>query len=177
MPPATDFDPPQPCQIPASLPARITHSRPFISTAFRSIRVSPDEAGEHTLRIVNVQGAPVYYGRISGQGKAAAFRFFDPADRETVPRLLSLTGIYSDIAARLPDTSLKYFELNSALWSDGAAKQRWIILPPPVEACLGFSARPAETALSFGPLPGPNPRLVPTRGVLRKPSDGGSVQV
>jgi hypothetical protein len=47
-----------------------------------------------------------------------------------VPRLLSETGIYADIASKTTDTSLKYFEINAPLWSDGSAKKRWIILPP-----------------------------------------------
>lgn len=61
---------------------------------------------------------------------SGAFHFFDPANRSEVPALLSQTGIYSDISAKVTDTALKYFEINSALWSDGAAKKRWVILPP-----------------------------------------------
>jgi hypothetical protein len=54
--------------------------------------------------------------------------FFDPEG--PAPALLSQTGVYSDIAAKKPDTAMNYFEVNAALWSDGAAKHRWIILPP-----------------------------------------------
>jgi hypothetical protein len=60
----------------------------------------------------------------------AAFRFFDPARQEDVPRLLSQTGVYSDIVRKVADTALIPFEINAPLWSDGASKQRWIILPP-----------------------------------------------
>jgi hypothetical protein len=60
----------------------------------------------------------------------AAFQFFNPVDTASVPKLLSQTGLYSDIAGKVPDTALKYFDINAPLWSDGAAKQRWIILPP-----------------------------------------------
>jgi hypothetical protein len=60
----------------------------------------------------------------------AAFHFFDPTDTAAVPKLLSQTGLYADIAGKVPDTALKYFDINAPLWSDGAAKQRWILLPP-----------------------------------------------
>src|SRR3982751_1278699 len=59
---------------------------------------------------------------------AAAVNFFNPA--LPPPDSLSATGIYSNIAAKTVDTAMKYFEVNAALWSDGAAKKRWIILPP-----------------------------------------------
>lgn len=61
---------------------------------------------------------------------AAAFSFFDPRDSASVPDRLSRTGIYKDIAAKITDTSLHAFAINAPLWSDGAAKLRWVILPP-----------------------------------------------
>lgn len=66
-----------------------------------------------------------------GWGPAlGAFNYFDPTEKDAVPRLLSQTGIYTDISAKKTDSALKYFEVNSALWSDGSAKQRFVILPP-----------------------------------------------
>ncbi len=59
---------------------------------------------------------------------AVGVQFFNPL--AGAPALLSETGIYSDIGAKKVDTALTYFEVNAALWSDGAAKKRWIILPP-----------------------------------------------
>ncbi|MBW8887135.1 MAG: hypothetical protein JF616_05175 [Fibrobacteres bacterium] len=61
---------------------------------------------------------------------AAAFSFFDPRDSAAVPDRLSRTGIYKDIATKVTDTSLHAFAINAPLWSDGAAKMRWVILPP-----------------------------------------------
>lgn len=61
---------------------------------------------------------------------AAAFSFFDPRDSAAVPDRLSLTGIYKDIATKVTDTSLHAFVINAPLWSDGAAKMRYVILPP-----------------------------------------------
>lgn len=60
----------------------------------------------------------------------AAFSFFDPRDSAAAPDRLSRTGIYTDIAAKITDTSLHAFAINAPLWSDGAAKMRWVILPP-----------------------------------------------
>lgn len=82
-------------------------------------------------RILRGLPAALLAGYLASSGTAfAAFQFFDPVDTAAVPRLLSQTGLYTDIAAKVPDTALKYFDLNAPLWSDGAAKQRWIILPP-----------------------------------------------
>ncbi len=60
----------------------------------------------------------------------SAVNFFDPLDTANVPRLFSQTGIYSNIQTKVLDTAAKHFEVNSALWSDGTVKDRWIILPP-----------------------------------------------
>ncbi len=60
----------------------------------------------------------------------AAVNFFNPTDTGTIPKRLSQTGVYSNITSKTVDTALKYFEVNAPLWSDGAAKTRWIVLPP-----------------------------------------------
>ena len=59
-----------------------------------------------------------------------AFNYWDATDRTKAPATLSATGVYVNIAAKTLDTSAKYFKVNSALWSDDAAKKRWIILKP-----------------------------------------------
>jgi hypothetical protein len=46
------------------------------------------------------------------------------------PANLSATGLYGNMANKATlDTAAKAFEVNAALWSDDAAKKRWIILP------------------------------------------------
>jgi len=46
------------------------------------------------------------------------------------PTLLSSQGVYGDLASRaLPSDAIPY-AVNHDLWSDGAAKRRWLILPP-----------------------------------------------
>jgi hypothetical protein len=59
---------------------------------------------------------------------AAAVNFFNP--KTGAPALLSQTGVYISTSAKTVDTAMNYFEVNAALWSDGASKKRWIILPP-----------------------------------------------
>jgi hypothetical protein len=59
----------------------------------------------------------------------AAVQFFDPV-AQSPPDSLSALGVYTDIAAKQVDPALKYFEVNTALWSDGALKHRWVALPP-----------------------------------------------
>ncbi len=51
-----------------------------------------------------------------------------PASRP-FPPLLSQTGAFQDLASLTPNTSLIPYTVNSPLWSDGAAKRRWMGLP------------------------------------------------
>jgi hypothetical protein len=57
-----------------------------------------------------------------------AVTFFNPT--LGAPAKLSDVNIYQNMTTKVTDTALKYFEVNSALWSDAAHKDRWIILPP-----------------------------------------------
>ena len=52
-----------------------------------------------------------------------------PAQAEAMPKLLSQTGAFSDLASLQPAAELLPYDLNVPFWSDGAAKQRWIVLP------------------------------------------------
>ncbi len=45
------------------------------------------------------------------------------------PEKLSETGLFSDLETLTPAPGVLPYEVNSALWSDGAGKQRWIALP------------------------------------------------
>jgi hypothetical protein len=58
----------------------------------------------------------------------AELQFFDPVT-QSPPGTLGALGVYADISAKHVDPALKFFEVNSALWSDGAAKHRWLVLP------------------------------------------------
>src|SRR5689334_24570760 len=68
---------------------------------------------------------------------SAAIRNFDREDPTTVaalPKLLSQTGLYRNIGVKatraISDTSVVAFQVNSALWSDGSHKERYISLLP-----------------------------------------------
>jgi mono/diheme cytochrome c family protein len=62
---------------------------------------------------------------------AQSFRHWDPLDTGAVPRLVSQTGFYVDLArGRRVTPEAVPFEVNSPLWSDGSAKQRWVVLKP-----------------------------------------------
>jgi uncharacterized repeat protein (TIGR03806 family) len=52
------------------------------------------------------------------------------------PTKLSATGLFSDLAALVPAPGLVEYRVSSPLWSDGAAKRRWIGLPG--SAQIGF---------------------------------------
>lgn len=45
------------------------------------------------------------------------------------PRLLSQTGAFLDTAKLSPSSTLLPYSVNSPLWTDGSAKQRWISVP------------------------------------------------
>ncbi|GEM_PF-3384907 len=46
------------------------------------------------------------------------------------PALLSQTGCFSDLLARTPAPGVVLFTINATLYSDGAEKSRWVVLPP-----------------------------------------------
>jgi uncharacterized repeat protein (TIGR03806 family) len=48
---------------------------------------------------------------------------------EAMPALLSQTGVFSDTAALIPTTGLLSYDVNAPLWTDGARKQRWLLVP------------------------------------------------
>ncbi|MDB5047127.1 MAG: glucose sorbosone dehydrogenase [Fibrobacteres bacterium] len=66
----------------------------------------------------------------SAAGLSTAIREFDGRDDYPLPAKLSLTGLYSTTGpARILGDGIVPFQVNSPLWSDGAAKERFISLP------------------------------------------------
>ena len=53
----------------------------------------------------------------------------DVSNIESLPLLLSQTGLYSDITTDTLSDSVVEFEPQYPLWTDGAKKRRWILLP------------------------------------------------
>jgi uncharacterized repeat protein (TIGR03806 family) len=60
-----------------------------------------------------------------------------PADSTELPPLLSQTGVFCSLADLTPNRGIIPYEVLSPLWSDGAAKRRWIALPG--DSRIGFS--------------------------------------
>lgn len=60
----------------------------------------------------------------------AAWVHFNPEDAAKVPKLFSQTGFYSDMTAKTVTSEAAFFDVNTPLWSDNAAKMRWVILKP-----------------------------------------------
>ncbi len=68
-----------------------------------------------------------------GDGDGDPFGDCDPNEDvplfETAPSTLSETGLYADLAANVLAPRVWHYEPKYALWSDAAAKRRWVHLP------------------------------------------------
>jgi uncharacterized repeat protein (TIGR03806 family) len=53
-----------------------------------------------------------------------------PKAASPIPKLLSQTGAFRDVATLTPEDDLVPYELNVPFWSDGADKARWACIPP-----------------------------------------------
>lgn len=63
-----------------------------------------------------------------------------------MPPLLSQTGVFSDLATLTPVSGLLPYEVNAPLWTDGARKQRWLLVP---RAAADPRAGREDGAISF----------------------------
>jgi hypothetical protein len=59
---------------------------------------------------------------------SASFRFFNTTD-SVFPAKVSQLGLYRDLSTRVVADGIHPFEVNTPLWSDGAIKKRYVILP------------------------------------------------
>jgi uncharacterized repeat protein (TIGR03806 family) len=81
----------------------------------------PTVAGGHVY--VGTQTEVSVYGLISTRSVPV-----QPADAPP-PSKLSLTGFFTNLSTLTPAAGMVEYDVNSPLWSDGAAKRRWILLP------------------------------------------------
>jgi len=66
----------------------------------------------------------------NGEGRILTLeRVPDSEQAIEFPPTLSDTGLFEDVATLTPSAGLLAYEVNSPLWSDGAAKQRWFSVP------------------------------------------------
>jgi uncharacterized repeat protein (TIGR03806 family) len=74
------------------------------------------------------EGGEIYAA--SEEGTIYGFRPTDPMGTTAqMPGTLSATGLFSDLARLKAAPGVIDYETNSPLWSDGAQKRRWIVLP------------------------------------------------
>lgn len=73
--------------------------------------------------------SPPPYGLSSRPAAAAYWRLPERASG-LMPRLLSQTGVFQDTPDLAPVAALIPYDLIVSFWSDGAAKSRWMSLPP-----------------------------------------------
>lgn len=85
-----------------------------------------DEAGE------------VYFVKHKGSGSSIR-RFVEVTNPTPVdfPTTLTATGCFSDVAKLEAAPGVAPYDVNAPLWSDGAAKRRWLVLPEGGK--IGFS--------------------------------------
>ncbi len=113
------------------------------------------EAGRHavTLEFFAQNGAPAFSLEWQGPGFARtavtdadwnrflvqpgvfpreaspAFLNFPATENEPLPLTLSATGAFADVGELIPEPGILEFGVASPLWSDAAAKRRWMSLP------------------------------------------------
>jgi cytochrome c553 len=61
---------------------------------------------------------------------AHAYNFFDASIADSIPKLISGTGLYADMHTKQLGANVTPFEVNAPLWTDGAVKSRFIAVPP-----------------------------------------------
>ncbi len=68
--------------------------------------------------------------QIAGERWAEVQLNLPPDPDGPLPKLLSQTGIFSDVTDLVPEEYLLPYDVNVPFWSDGAGKQRWVYVPP-----------------------------------------------
>jgi uncharacterized repeat protein (TIGR03806 family) len=97
----------------------------------------PDGAGGYSLAHVATAPSPIYGFAQDANGEVAVMigggvRRLAPAtgpEPPPFPERLSETGCFDADAPTRPAAGLIPYDVNEPLWSDGAAKQRWLALP------------------------------------------------
>lgn len=115
----------------------VTWHQELAHTSLQIVGFGQDHAGE--LYLVDYAGGLYALEPAPRAPAAAAF-----------PRRLSETGLFASVADHRPQPGVIAYSVNSPLWSDGAAKERFVALPG--TAAIGFAERepwtfPAGTVL------------------------------
>lgn len=91
---------------------------------------SAGSAGSSVVGGGGAGGAGAGAGGVGGSGGALGGSGGSAGGFDLMPTLLSQTGLYSDMATQTLAPGVYEFEPTYALWSDGAAKKRWVYMPP-----------------------------------------------
>ena len=62
-------------------------------------------------------------------GSIFAFRQSEGGGASAAPQLLSNSGLFTDLGNLSPSAGMIEYDVNTAFWSDGASKRRWIGVP------------------------------------------------
>ena len=96
------------------------------------IAVATDGSGlSRTSAVVNISvasGSGQPYG-LTTRGNASPYLNMPTTSGGSLPLLLSQTGIFSNTPAMTPINALLPYTPNTALWSDGAVKTRYVVVP------------------------------------------------
>ena len=118
--------------------------------------------------------APVDADAVGPTGRPVNLTAHVPADPADLPPRLSQLGLFADLSTLEPAAGVVPYSVASPLWSDGAAKRRWVVLPG--ESAVGFDPAepwsfPAGTVFVKHFEVGTPPRRLETR-VMRADGDG-----
>ena len=80
------------------------------------------------VNITIAAGSGLPYG-LTTREKVAAFLKLPVTYNDSIPPLLSGTGVFSDTARRTPAGGLIPYDLNAPMWSDGALKSGYLAVP------------------------------------------------
>lgn len=93
-----------------------------------SLETATTSLGSAVLSFGEDEAGEIY--AVSTGGRIFRFEAAGAGDvSEPMPATLSATGLFSDVATLTPAPGLIDFEVNSPLWSDGAQKRRWVVVP------------------------------------------------
>jgi uncharacterized repeat protein (TIGR03806 family) len=113
-----------------------TYREPLVLKESATLRIQPicdgRPAGKPVTAAYTVRGAAPY--GLPWREPAAVKM---PPTPDGAPRLLSQTGVFASLPDLRPAPGLVPYEVNAPLWSDGAAKRRWVA---PGRGPVGFAA-------------------------------------
>src|SRR3990172_2189114 len=91
------------------------------NTEVSSLATNPSSFGEDEAGELFVVGF--------SDGRIYRFQPTQPPGGQTVPTLLSQTGVFTNLTTLTPTPGLIKYDVTSPLWPEGAIKRRWIALP------------------------------------------------